>query len=80
MILYRSGRIDLVVSLIITTFILLQLMVPVGVLWYLSKRAFTTYMAMKMFAVVLSFCLTFTVGLSCFTKAKRHEVLASAAA
>ena len=79
-ILYSRSRIDFVVTLIITVMILALLVVPVYILWNLTRDFQSTRAVAIIIAVLLVSTLVFSAVLSLFTKAKRHEVLASAAA
>ena len=71
---YAKRRIDTFVRLIITLLAVALLMVPVVVLF-----ADPNGTAMKI-VVVLLFTLFFSIALSVFTGAKRHEVFAATAA
>jgi len=79
-ILYSRTRINMVVSLIITLVILALLIIPVYLLWHLTRSGeFTNATTAVMIGVLLVFTLVFSGVLSLFTRAKRHEVLAAAA-
>lgn len=60
--------------------ILTLLIVPVYILWNLTRDIQSTRAVAIIIAVLLVSTLVFSIVLSLFTKAKRHEVLASAAA
>ncbi|KAF8856191.1 hypothetical protein BDZ45DRAFT_654497 [Acephala macrosclerotiorum] len=79
-ILYSRRRIGFVVSLILTAMILALLIVPVYLLWHLTREAETGKSTAIIIGVLLVFTLIFSGALSLFTRAKRHEVLGSAAA
>jgi hypothetical protein len=79
-ILYSRERIDFVVSLIITMVILALLIVPVYILWHLTRVTESTTVVAIIVGVLLVFTLVFSAVLSLFTRARRHEILASAAA
>jgi hypothetical protein len=79
-ILYSRSRIDFVVTLIITGMILALLIIPVYILWNLTRSIQSTKTVAIIIAVLLISTLVFSGVLSLFTRAKRHEVLASAAA
>lgn len=77
---YTRGRIERLVNLIILTMILTLLIVPIYILWHLindigSDRAYSICVG-----VLLVSTLLFSAVLSLFTSAKRHEILAAAAA
>jgi uncharacterized Tic20 family protein len=79
-ILYSRERINFVVSLLITLMILALLIVPVYILWKLTRTAnFTNATTAVIIGVLLVFTLVFSGVLSLFTRARRHEVLAAAA-
>ncbi|KAF4630953.1 hypothetical protein G7Y89_g7180 [Cudoniella acicularis] len=79
-ILYSRERINIVVSLLITLMILALLIVPVYILWKLTRTAnFTNTRTAVIIGLLLVFTLVFSVVLSLFTRARRHEVLAAAA-
>jgi hypothetical protein len=79
-ILYSRARIDFVVTVIITGMILALLIVPVYILWNLTREIQSSRTVAIIIAVLLVSTLIFSGVLSLFTRAKRHEVLASAAA
>ncbi|KAH9219762.1 hypothetical protein DL95DRAFT_291332, partial [Leptodontidium sp. 2 PMI_412] len=79
-ILYSRRRIDCVVSLIITTMILIFLIVPVYILWNLTRVINSGKTISIIIAVLLVSTLIFSAQLTLFTRAKRHEILAAAAA
>lgn len=64
--------------MIIMTIILILLIVPI---WLLYRFSITGSLATSpdSIAVILVFTLLFSVVLSAFTKAKRHEILAASA-
>lgn len=64
--------------MIIMTIILILLIVPI---WLLYRFSITGSLATSpdTIAVILVFTLFFSVVLSTFTKAKRHEILAASA-
>lgn len=77
---FNRERIDIVVSCIITVTILALLIVPVYLLWKLTRRVASGPMVAIIIAVLLVFTLVFSAVLTLFTRAKRHEILASSAA
>ena len=79
-VLYAKERVGCLVTVIITTMILLLLIVPIYLLWHLSLQLQTGYIAAVTVGVILVFTLIFSGVLSFFTRARRHEILASAAA
>ncbi|KAI9881094.1 MAG: hypothetical protein M1830_008252 [Pleopsidium flavum] len=72
--LYSKERIDILVRLVITLLAVSLLMAPVVVLFSVQENG-----NIKI-AVILLFTFFFSVALSVFTKAKRHEVFAATAA
>jgi hypothetical protein len=60
--------------------ILTLLIVPVYILWRLSHETASEGLIGEIIGVLLSFTLLFSAVLSHFTRAKRQEILASAAA
>jgi len=68
------------VSVIITAMILTLLIVPVYILWHLTRIPPSGTAIAIIIGVLLIFTLIFSGALSLFTRAKRHEILASAAA
>ncbi|PVI02227.1 hypothetical protein DM02DRAFT_310545 [Periconia macrospinosa] len=72
--LYSKDRIDLFSRLIITFLAVVLLMAPVVALFGLNKNGHIKIL------VIFLFTMAFSVALSLFTKAKRHEVFAATAA
>ncbi|RDW74875.1 hypothetical protein BP6252_06017 [Coleophoma cylindrospora] len=79
-ILYDKGRIDALVTMIITAMILALLIIPIYVLWHLSNEVQDTTTTAVTIGVLLVFTLVFSAVLSLFTRARRHEILGAAAA
>lgn len=77
---FNRERINIVVSLIITVKILALLIVPVYILWKLTRTIENNKMVRVIIGVLLIFTLVFSAVLMLFTRAKRHEILAAAAA
>lgn len=77
---FNRERINIVVSLIITVTILALLIVPVYILWKLTRTIENNKMVGVIIGVLLIFTLVFSAVLTLFTRAKRHEILAAAAA
>ncbi|KAF8857185.1 hypothetical protein BDZ45DRAFT_789262 [Acephala macrosclerotiorum] len=77
--LYSRDRINKVVSFIIMTTILALLIIPVYVLLHVGQGARTPSMTLIMIMVLLLSTLIFSVVLTKFTSAKRHETLGAAA-
>lgn len=75
---YDRGRIRFCVTMIITIMILALLMVPIWLLYKLSVQG-TIATSPKTIGVILVPTLLFSLMLSIFTKAKRHELLAASA-
>lgn len=75
---YDRTRISVCATMIIMTIILILLIVPI---WLLYRFSITGSLATSpdTIAVILVFTLFFSVVLSTFTKAKRHEILAASA-
>ncbi|RDW91668.1 hypothetical protein BP5796_02833 [Coleophoma crateriformis] len=73
-------RINCAVALIIVIMILSLLIVPVYLLWHLTKgNDVKNTTAALIIGILLMFTLVFSGVLSLFTRAKRHEVFAAAA-
>jgi hypothetical protein len=77
---YTPSRVAKLTNGILTLVILLLLVVPIYILYHMvhdigSKKAYMTCIG-----VLLVFTLAFSSVLSLFTKARRHEILAAAAA
>jgi lipopolysaccharide export LptBFGC system permease protein LptF len=66
--------------MILTITILVLFIVPVYVLWKLSRGSESGNTIGVIIGVLLVFTLVFSAVLSLFTLAKRHEILAAAAA
>ncbi|PQE21152.1 Peptidase C14 caspase domain protein [Rutstroemia sp. NJR-2017a BVV2] len=79
---FDQTRVDILVAVIILTMIITLLTVPVYILWYLSRSSSSDSGAIigSIIGVLTVFTLIFTAVLTLCTRAKRHEVLASAAA
>lgn len=60
--------------------ILALLIIPVYILWKLTSSASSAFNVGLIISVLLVFTLVFSIVLLLFTRAKRHEVLAAAAA
>ncbi|TVY21064.1 hypothetical protein LARI1_G001244 [Lachnellula arida] len=79
-ILYHRERIEIIVSLIITIIIVAILITPIYIFFYLTVGAQNNHSIAIIISVLLIFTLLFSGVLSLFTRAKRHEILAAAAA
>jgi len=77
---YTPERIERFVVVIITGIILILLVIPIYVLYQLTNGVETANSDAICIGVLLVFTLAFSAVLSLFTRAKRHEILASAAA
>lgn len=77
---FTKSRIDLLVSMIIAIMILVLLVVPIYILWHLVNSAGSGKTDSICIATLLLFTLAFSTAVSLFTRAKRHEALAAAAA
>jgi hypothetical protein len=75
--LFSRERISIVVSLVILVNIVALLIVPVYILSSLTSVKTKTAVVID---VLLVFTIVFSTVLSLFTTAKRHEILAAAAA
>jgi hypothetical protein len=78
--LYSRRRINFVASIVLTATVLALLIVPVYFLWHLTRAIQSGTDTAIMIGVLLVFTLIFSGALSLLTRAKRHEILASAAA
>ncbi|TVY43735.1 hypothetical protein LOCC1_G005188 [Lachnellula occidentalis] len=78
--LLQRERVELLVSLIITVIIVAILIIPIYLLFYLTVGTQTNHSMAIIISVLLIFTLLFSGVLSLFTRAKRHEILAAAAA
>ncbi|KAH7348546.1 hypothetical protein BKA65DRAFT_398312, partial [Rhexocercosporidium sp. MPI-PUGE-AT-0058] len=78
--LYRRKSVGRLKSGIIITMIMAHFAGPVYLLWYLARRKQTDSTTAISVALLLTFTCTFSIVLSQFTRVKRHELLASAAA
>ena len=79
-ILYSRRGIDRVASLVITVMVLTLLIVPVYLLWHLTRAIPSGTTTAVIIGALLVFTLIFSGTLSLLTRARRHEILASAAA
>ena len=75
---YTRSRIGTSVTLIITCFILVLLVLPVCLLYNLLLHGLITT-SPETVVVLVVFTLFFSAALAFFTKAKRHEILAASA-
>ncbi|PVH82395.1 hypothetical protein DL98DRAFT_653150 [Cadophora sp. DSE1049] len=81
LILYERTRIELLVSTINLGVIVALLVVPVYILWQLTASAEEKAPPSSLVIGILAvFTVAFSGALSAFTRAKRHEILASSAA
>ncbi|KAH6668723.1 hypothetical protein B0J14DRAFT_703559 [Halenospora varia] len=78
--LFSRDRVNIAVSLIITLTIVALLIIPIYVLWKLTNGEQTQKKSSLIIGILLIFTLVFSGVLSLFTRAKRHEILAAAAA
>jgi O-antigen/teichoic acid export membrane protein len=80
---YTQSRIDLCASSLITFMIVALLIVPIYLLYNLVKDQdgkFDSHATGVCIAILLVCTLLFSIVLSGFTRAKRHEILGAAAA
>ncbi|KAL8933828.1 MAG: hypothetical protein Q9216_006195 [Gyalolechia sp. 2 TL-2023] len=75
---YDRRRISTCVTMIITIFILILLMVPIWLLYHSAVHGNITRTT-DTIVLILAFTLIFSAVLSAFTKAKRHEIVAASA-
>jgi hypothetical protein len=78
--LYSRKGIDVVALLVITAMVLALLIIPVYILWHLTRAIQSGKDTAIIIGILLVFTLTFSGTLSLLTRAQRHEILASAAA
>jgi magnesium-transporting ATPase (P-type) len=76
---YSRTRIQSLVMCFITIAILILLIVPVYALYDLVNKLGNNQTATICFGILLIFTLIFSVVLSLFTSARRHEILGAAA-
>ncbi|THV49563.1 hypothetical protein BGAL_0189g00160 [Botrytis galanthina] len=79
-VLFNPDRVNAIVSAILLVTVLTLLIVPVYILWYLNHISTSSSFIGVVITVLLVFTFIFSAVLSLFTRAKRHEVLAAAAA
>jgi len=77
---FTRDRIETFVVLIITFMILTLLIVPIYLLYQFTRKAQSTHITAMCIGILLIFTLFFSLCISLFTRAKRHEILAAAAA
>ncbi|KAL9065713.1 MAG: hypothetical protein Q9161_008048 [Pseudevernia consocians] len=75
---YDRNRISTCVTMIITAMVLALLVLPIWLLYRFSVEG-TIATSPDTIGVVLIFTLVFSAGLTGFTKAKRHEIVAASA-
>ncbi|KAE8454173.1 hypothetical protein EG329_005098 [Mollisiaceae sp. DMI_Dod_QoI] len=78
-VLYSRRRIDVLVTLIVLTIIAILLIIPVYIVWRLTRNT-QAVNSISLIMILLVFTLVFCLVLLKFTRAKRHEILAAAAA
>ncbi|KAM0124315.1 hypothetical protein ACHAP3_010457 [Botrytis cinerea] len=79
-ILSSPERVNMVVTLIILAAVLILLIVPVFLLWFINNLNTSKPLIGVLISLLLTFTLIFSGVLSAFTRAKRHEIIAAAAA
>jgi uncharacterized membrane protein YhaH (DUF805 family) len=77
---YTPSRIAKLTNGILTVIILVLLVVPIYILYHMVHDIGTRDAYMTCIGTLLIFTLAFSSVLSLFTKARRHEILAAAAA
>ncbi|KAG7006561.1 hypothetical protein G7Y79_00014g037360 [Physcia stellaris] len=75
---YDRRRVSKCVTMLLTAFILLLLMVPIGLLFHTAVQH-NISRTTDTVVLILAFTLIFSAALSAFTKAKRHEIVAASA-
>ncbi|KAF8857177.1 hypothetical protein BDZ45DRAFT_744736 [Acephala macrosclerotiorum] len=78
--IYSTQRYDVIVTSIVLILITFLLIIPVYIIWRLTRNTQATNSISPIIGVMLSFTVVFSLVLLKFTKAKRHEILAAAAA
>ena len=76
---FTRSRINFLVTLILVAIILILLVVPIYILFYLTVALDGKSTDTACIGVLLASTLIFSSVLSLFTKARRHEILAAAA-
>lgn len=77
---YTPSRIAKLVNGILTILILVLLVLPIYILYHMINNIGTGRAYSICVGILLVFTLAFSAVLSLFTRAKRHEILAAAAA
>lgn len=77
---YTKARIEVLVNLILLLIILVLLIVPTYLLYHLVEVGGSDRADAACMGVLLVATLAFSAVLAAFTRAKRHEILAAAAA
>lgn len=77
---YTPSRIAKLTNGILTLIILVLLVLPIYILYHMVHDIGTRAAYMECIGTLLIFTLAFSSVLSLFTKARRHEILAAAAA
>jgi hypothetical protein len=77
---FTKSRVDLLASTIIAIMILVLLVLPIYILYHLVSSMGTGKTDSICIGTLLIFTLAFSAAVSLFTRAKRHEALAAAAA
>ncbi|KAF2657862.1 hypothetical protein K491DRAFT_313155 [Lophiostoma macrostomum CBS 122681] len=79
-IFYTPSRISKATNCILTVLILILMIVPVYILYHMVHDIGTRHAYTTCLGILLVFTLAFSSVLSLFTKARRHEIFAAAAA
>lgn len=77
---YARSRVDIFVSLIITSIIFILLVLPVVAMYRLTTFGVGSRSTFKAIGVLVVFTLLFSASMSLLTKARRHELFAASAA
>jgi uncharacterized membrane protein YhaH (DUF805 family) len=79
-IFYTPSRIAKATNCILTIIILILMILPIYILYHMVHDIGTRHAYMTCLGILLVFTLAFSSVLSLFTKARRHEIFAAAAA
>jgi hypothetical protein len=77
---YTRSRVDIFVSLIITSIIFVLLVLPVIAMYKLTTLSSASNGTFNAIGVLVVFTLLFSAAMSLLTKARRHELFAASAA
>ncbi|KAF7502685.1 hypothetical protein GJ744_005273 [Endocarpon pusillum] len=77
---YARSRVDVFVTLVITTIIFILLVLPVVAMYRLTTFGTSSGSTFKAIGVLVVFTLLFSAAMSLLTKARRHELFGASAA